>query len=404
MRILFLHSNFPAQFRHLAVILAQDPRHQVVFGTTRKEGQLPGVVKAIYAPSRQARPETHHYVRPLENAVLQGQGVYRLCEQLKAQGFIPDVVYGHSGWGPTFFIKDSFPKAKLLCYFEWFYHAHGSDADFDPAEPLNADDEARIRIKNAPILIDLYSCDRGLSPTHWQHQQFPPEYRDKITVHHDGIDTNFFQPKPGHKLVLPRLNLDLSHVKELVTYVARGMEPYRGFPQLIETIALLQEKRPHCHAVIVGENRVAYGKSLPDGKTYKEVMLENFPLDLNRVHFTGLLPYPDYLQVLQASAVHIYLTRPFVLSWSMLEALSTGCLVVASNTAPVREVIQDGVNGLLADFFSPQNIAERVEEVLNHPDSMAALRVQGRKTILERYDLTQLLMQHIQWIEQTVGD
>ncbi|MEQ9549119.1 MAG: glycosyltransferase family 4 protein [Coleofasciculus sp. G3-WIS-01] len=404
MRILFLHSNFPAQFRHLAVILAQNPRHQVVFGTTRKEGQLPGVVKAIYAPSRQARPETHHYVRPLENAVLQGQGVYRLCEQLKAQGFIPDVVYGHSGWGPTFFIKDSFPKAKLLCYFEWFYHAHGSDADFDPAEPLNANDEARIRIKNAPILIDLYSCDRGLSPTHWQHQQFPPEYRDKITVHHDGIDTNFFQPKPGHKLVLPRLNLDLSHVKELVTYVARGMEPYRGFPQLIETIALLQEKRPHCHAVIVGENRVAYGKSLPDGKTYKDVMLENFPLDLNRVHFTGLLPYPDYLQVLQASAVHIYLTRPFVLSWSMLEALSTGCLVVASNTAPVTEVIQDGVNGLLADFFSPQNIAERVEEVLNHPDSMAALRVQGRKTILERYDLTQLLMQHIHWIEQTVGD
>lgn len=400
MRILFLHSNFPAQFRHLAVTLAQDPRHQVVFGTTRKEGQLPGVAKAIYAPSRQVRPETHHYVRPLENAVLQGQAVYRLCEQLKAQGFIPDVVYGHSGWGPTFFIKDSFPQTKLLCYFEWFYHAHGSDADFDPAEPLNADDEARIRIKNAPILIDLYTCDRGLSPTHWQQQQFPPEYRDKITVHHDGIDTNFFQPKPGHKLVLPRLNLDLSHVEELITYVARGMEPYRGFPQLIETIALLQEKCPNCHAVIVGENRVAYGKSLPDGKTYKDAMLEKFSLDLNRVHFTGLLPYPDYLQVLQASTVHIYLTRPFVLSWSMLEALSTACLVVASNTAPVTEVIQDGVNGLLTDFFSPQAIAERVEEVLNHPNGMAALRVQARKTILDRYDLSQLLAQHIQWIEQ----
>ncbi|MBE9127098.1 MULTISPECIES: glycosyltransferase [unclassified Coleofasciculus] len=399
MRILFLHSNFPAQFRHLAVVLAKDTHNQIVFGTTRREGQLPGVSKAIYSTSREARPETHHYVRPLENAVLQGQAVYRLADQLKAQGFIPDVVYGHSGWGSTLFIKDAFPKAKLLCYFEWFYQAHGSDADFDLAEPLNADDEARIRIKNAPILIDLYSCDRGLSPTYWQRQQFPTEYHHKITVLHDGVDTKFFQPKPGQKLVLPRLSLDLSHVEELVTYVARGMEPYRGFPQLIETIALLQERRPHCHAVIVGENRVAYGKSLPDGKTYKELMLEKIPLDLNRIHFTGLLPYPEYLQVLQASSVHIYLTRPFVLSWSMLEALSTGCLVVASRAAPVTEVIQDGVNGLLADFFSAVEIAARVEEVLEHSDRMMSLRVQARQTILERYDLMQLLPQHLQWIE-----
>jgi glycosyltransferase involved in cell wall biosynthesis len=404
MRILFLHPNFPAQFRHLLVALAQQNRHQIVFGTTRQEGSLAGVSKLIYKPSREARPETHHYVRPLENAVLQGQAVYRLTDQLKAQGFIPDVVYGHSGWGLTLFMKDCFPKAKLLGYFEWFYQAHGSDADFDPAEPLNADDEARIRIKNAPILVDLYSCDRGLSPTSWQRQQFPSEYRDKITVHHDGIDTHFFQPKPGHKLVLPRLKLDLSSVDELVTYVARGMEPYRGFPQLIETIALLQERRPNCHVVIVGENRVAYGKSLPNGKTYKELMLEKVPLDLNRVHFTGLLPYPEYRQVLQASSVHIYLTRPFVLSWSMLEALSTGCLVVASRTAPVLEFIQDGVNGLLADFFSPQEIADRVEDVLDHPDRMAAIRDQARKTILERYDLAQLLPQHLQWIEQSLKD
>lgn len=402
MRILFLHPNFPAQFRHLLMALTQQNHHQIVFGTTRQEGSLAGVSKVIYQPSRQVRPETHHYVRPLENAVLQGQAVYRLADQLKARGFIPDVVYGHSGWGPTLFIKDIFPNAKLLCYFEWFYQAHGSDADFDPADPINADDEARIRIKNAPILLDLYSCDRGLSPTSWQHQQFPPEYRDKITVHHDGIDTNFFKPKPGYNLVIPRLNLDLSSVKELVTYVARGMEPYRGFPQLIETIALLQKQRPHCHAVIVGENRVAYGKSLPDGKTYKEFMLEKVPLDLNRVHFTGLLPYSEYLQVLQASSVHIYLTRPFVLSWSMLEALSTGCLVVASRTAPVLEFIQDGVNGLLADFFSPQDIADRVEEVLEHPDQMATIREQARKTILERYDLAQLLPQHLQWIEQSL--
>jgi glycosyltransferase involved in cell wall biosynthesis len=399
MRILFLHPNFPAQFRHLAVALGQNSQHQVVFGTARKEGSLPGVYKALYEPSRTAHPQTHHYVRPLENAVLQGQAVYRLSEQLKAQGFVPDLVYGHSGWGPTLLIKDIFPSAQLLCYFEWFYHAHGSDADFDPSDPLTADDEARIRLKNAPILVDLYSCDRGLAPTYWQRQQFPPEYHDKITVLHDGVDTEFFQPQPGAKLVLPRLNLDLPDVPELVTYVARGMEPYRGFPQFIESVALLQQRRPQCHVVIVGENRVAYGKQLPDNQTYKDLMLSKVPLDLNRFHFTGLLPYAEYLQVLQSSSVHIYLTRPFVLSWSMLEALSAGCLVVASRTAPVTEIIQDGVNGLLVDFFSPQEICDRVEEALTHPTSMAPIRVKARETILKHYNLSELLPKHLQWIE-----
>jgi glycosyltransferase involved in cell wall biosynthesis len=398
-KILFLHPNFPAQFRHLATVLAKDPNYQVVFATKRQEGQIPGVRKLIYNPSREARPETHHYVRPLENAVLQGQALYRLGEQLKKEGFYPDIVYGHSGWGPTLFMKDIFPKATLLCYFEWFYHAHGSDADFDPNDPLTADDEARIRIKNAPILIDLYSCDRGLSPTYWQRQQFPPEYQSKITVLHDGIDTGYFRPNPRAKLVLPRLKLDLSQAEEIITYVARGMEPYRGFPQLIETVGILQKRRPNCHVVIVGDNRVAYGKNLPDGKSYQELMLEQIPLDLSRVHFTGLLPYGEYLQVLQASSVHIYLTRPFVLSWSMLEAMSTGCLIVASNTPPVRELIKDGYNGLLVPFFSPEKIAARVGEALDNPTRMENIRVKARENIVNNYNLSHLLNQHLEWVK-----
>lgn len=401
MKILFLHPNFPAQFRHLATVLGQDKQNQVVYATNRREGQIDGVTKVIYDKSRTARPETHHYVRPLENAVLEAQGVYRIAQKLKDQGFYPDVVYGHSGWGPTLFMKDIFPKATLICYFEWFYNAYGSDASFDPSDPINADDEARIRIKNAPILLDLATCDRGLSPTNWQRSQFPQEFHSKIKVHHDGIDTSYFQPIPNAKLVLPRINLDLSEVDEIVTYVARGMEPYRGFPQFMETIALLQQKRPQCHFVIVGKNRVAYGKTLPDGKTYKEAMLEKFPLDLNRVHFTDLLPYSEYLQVLQASIAHIYLTRPFVLSWSMLEALSTGCLIIGSDTAPVTEVIQDGVNGLLVDFFSPQQICDRVCEALDNPDKMAAIRTKARETITESYDLAKLLPQHLQWVKDS---
>ncbi len=397
-RVLFLHPNFPAQFRHLAMALAQSPKHQVVYGTAREEGQIQGVQKILYKPSREVRPETHHYVRPLESAVLEGQAVYRIAQQLSERGFVPDVVYAHSGWGPGLFVKDIFPKAKFCCFFEWYYQAHGTDADFDPTDPLDADAEARIRIKNAPILLDLASCDYGLSPTQWQRHQFPPEFHSKIKVLHDGIDTEYFQPKPGAKLVLPDVNLDLSAVDEIVTYVARGMEPYRGFPQFMEAIALLQQKRPNCHVVVVGADRVAYGKKLPNGKTYKQQMLETLSLDLSRLHFTGRLPYSQYLQVLQASSVHVYLTRPFVLSWSMLESMSAGCLLVASDTAPVKEVIKDGQNGLLVDFFSPQQVCDRIQEALDHPDGMAELRTNARQTIQKTYDLAKLLPQHLDWL------
>jgi len=404
MKILFLHSNFPAQFRHLALNLARDSNNRVLFGTTREEGQIPGVYKFIYNQSRNPRKETHHYIRPLENAVLQGQAVYRQLNKLKKEGFYPDIVYGHSGWGPTLFIKDVFPQTKLLCYFEWFYNSEGSDVGFDPAEPVTTDDRLRIRMKNTPILTDLYSCDAGLCPTLWQKNQFPEEYHGKLRVLHDGIDTQYFSPKEGEKLILPSIGLDLSNVKEIVTYVSRGMEPYRGFPQFMESIFLLQKKRKDCHVVVVGEDRVAYGRSLPDGKTFKQLLLEKFDFDLSRLHFTGRLPYPQYLQVLRASSAHVYLTRPFVLSWSMLEAMSTGCLIIASNTPPVTEVIDYGVNGLLADFFSPQDILEKIEIALDNRYLMQKLRIKARETILEKYALSDLLPKHLEWMKNIANN
>ncbi|MBD2393579.1 glycosyltransferase [Cyanobacterium aponinum FACHB-4101] len=397
--ILFIHPNFPAQFRHLGQLLGKNPLYDVFFLTKKKEGAIEGITKIIYQPSREAKPETHHYVRPIENAVLQGQAVYRALINLKQKGFYPDIIYGHSGWGSTLFVKDIFPRALFLAYFEWFYHAIGTDADFDPNEPLTADDQARIRVKNTPILIDLYSCDRGLSPTQWQKQQFPREYHNKITVLHDGVDTDYFQPNADTKLVIPSLNLDLSDKAEIITYVARGMEPYRGFPQLIETIYILQKRRPQSHFVIVGQNRVAYGKQLPEGQNYQDLMLAKFPLDLTKVSFTGLLPYSEYLKVLQASSAHIYLTRPFVLSWSMLEAMATGCVVIASDTQPVKEIIVDNYNGLLVPFFEPEKIADKVEYALSNRDLMAKIRKKARQTIVENYKLSNLIQKHINWIE-----
>ncbi len=246
--------------------------------------------------------------------------------------------------------------------------------------------------------MDLASCDRGISPTHWQKQQFPTEFHPKLKVLHDGIDTTYFYSNPRAKIVLPAIGLDLSQIDEIITYATPGMEPYRGFPQFMEAVALIQQRRPNCHVVVMGTDRVAYGKALPGGKTYKQFMLEKLPLDLSRLHFTGSLPSDQYRQVLQASSAHIYLTHPFALSWSMLEAMACGCLLIASDTAPVTEVIQDGKNGLLVDFFSPNDIADRVDEVLGHSDRLATLRTNARETILKRYDLAALLPQHIRWL------
>jgi len=403
MNVLFLHNNFPAQFLHLSQKLAADPKHTVVFGTKHAEDvQLAGVRKVPFVPSREVNPNTHHYVRNYESAVLHGQAVFRLAEQLKAAGFVPDVVCAHSGWGAGMFIKDIFPQAGLLSYFEWFGRAHGSDVDFDPAFPVTLDEVLKIRAGNAPMLVDLYSCDRGISPTRWQRDQFPSEFHDKITVLHDGVDTDYFFPDPGLKLVLP--DLDLSHVDELVTYVSRGMDSYRGFPQFMQAIAHVLERRPKCHVAIVAAERVAYGPALPDGKSYKQAMLEQVPLDLSRVHFLGNLPYGLYKLVLRASSAHIYLTRPFVLSWSFMEAMASGCLIVASDTPPVREMMQDGVNGLLANFFSPTEIGDRVCEALEHPEKMQPLRDNARQTIVEHYAQSLLLPKQVQLLEKLIAN
>jgi glycosyltransferase involved in cell wall biosynthesis len=398
MRFLFLHNNFPAQYRHIIQALAKDPVNQVFFVTKAAEPQIPGVTKLIYKPSRDPHNNTHHYLLPLENSILHGQAVFVLMEKLKKQGFIPDVMCGHSGWGPTLFLKDAFPQTPLMCYFEWFYNMYGSDMDFEKQAVQNIDDMARIRVKNASILVELYSCDRGLSPTNWQRTQFPKEFHDKISVMHDGVDTDYFVPDAEAKLVIP--NLDLSGVDEIVTYVARGMEPYRGFPQFMESLVYLQERRPNCHAVIVGSERVCYGRALPNNQTFKQLMLDKLPnLDLSRIHFTGSLPYNQYLKVIQASSVHVYLTYPFVLSWSAIESMSTGCLVLGSDTQPVHEVITDGENGLLVDFFNPKAVADRISEVLDHPTRMAELRVKARQTVLDRYALKDLLPKQLAMIK-----
>jgi len=398
-RFLFVHQNFPAQFGRLAAWLTQMPQHQVVYLTRREDIEFAGIRKAIFKEHRGAADATHAYLRPVEDAVLQGQAAYRTAAALKQQGFVPDVIYSHSGFGAMYYLKDVFPHSALVGFFEWYYHARGTEVDFDPNEKITEDDECRIRTRNMLVLPDLVSSDAGVTPTYWQHRQFPEEYSAKLQVIHDGIDVSYFAPAQEKDYDLPTPKLDLSTMPEIVTYVSRGMESMRGFPQFMEAMSKLMARRKQCHVVVVGTDRIAYAPTQDSGKGLKDIMLEKYPFDMERIHFTGPLPYAEYKKVLLASTVHVYLTRPFVLSWSMLEAMSCECALVASDTAPVREVIRNDENGLLVDFFNTEQLSDKVAEALDDAGLRRRIGANARATILSRYDMQKTLPRHLHVLE-----
>ncbi|MEL6791251.1 MAG: glycosyltransferase [Pseudomonadota bacterium] len=376
MQILFLHDNFPAQFGFIGTYLA-GKGWDVWFGTQRKGAGHDTIKVFNYKPHRAVTKDIHPYAANFERACLTGQGVARAAIDLAKKGLKPDVVVAHSGWGPGVYVKDIWPQCRYVGYFEWFYRRNAPDTVFMGEKDQNIDQQLRTRSRNAAIMMDLAACDVGICPTEFQKDQFPDCFKSKLHVMHDGIDTHTYKPARGARLKLS--SLDLSSVNELVTYVARGMEPYRGFPEFMRSLATLQKMRPNMHAVIVGEDRVAYGKPLPKGETYKQKMLAELSLDMDRVHFTGLLPRTDYLAVLQASSLHTYLTVPFVLSWSMMESMSAGCAILASDTPPVREMLVDGVHGATVDMKDCDAVAEKMahllaDEALRHSYGDAARR------------------------------
>lgn len=394
MKLLFAHQNFPGQYLHLARHFGAQPGNEVVFLTQRKDGALPRVKKLIYAPKRKPSRQTHHYLRETESAVLNGQEVARAALALKKAGFVPDVMLGHNGWGEIWYLKDIYPKTPLIGYFEFFYRPEGADIEFEPGISEQLDTAPRLRTKNIGNLLGLEAADLGQCPTRWQQSLYPERYRSMLRVIHEGIDTRVVKPNPVAKLSLPNVNRELTAQDEVVTYVARNLEPYRGFQSLMRSLPAILTRRPNAHVIVVGGDEVSYGKRLPEGKTYREEMLKEVgdSLNLSRVHFLGRVPYPTFLTILQVSRAHVYLTYPFVLSWSMLEALSAGCLVIGSKTAPVEEVLRHRENGLLVEFFDTAGIADAVVDALAYPEAYRTLRERARRTIIEGYDLHTLAL------------
>lgn len=401
MNILFLHRNFPAQFRHIAAALASDPNNKVFFITNNDKLNLPNINKVIYKLKREVPADCHRYLKFYEESVNHAQSTAEAALMLKNQGFKPDIIYGHT-WGQTMFMKDIFPDVPLLCYFEWFYNAEGGDIGFN-GKQLNIDELAKLRCKNSHLLVDLYTCDAGLCPTNFQKSQFPKEFDSKIKVLHDGVDTDFCRPDNNAKFLIKDKNLELTANDEVITYATRGMEAYRGFPEFMRAADKLLKKRPNLQIVIGGEDRVCYGPQIV-GTTYKEMMLKELPnLDMNRVHFVGGLPFNEYVKLLQISSAHVYLTYPFVLSWSALDAMSCGCCIVASNTKPITEFMQDNYNALFFDFFNVDEQVKKIEYALDNNDKMQELRYNARQTIVDNYALKDLLPLHIAFVKQIVS-
>lgn len=386
-RILLLHPQGPGQFLHLAPYLAARG-HDVVFLTRGQDFDLPGVRVRRHAPHRAPHATTHPYARWTERAALAGQAGLRACRALVAEGFVPDVVLAHPGWGDALFLREVFPRTRIVLYCEYFWRPDGADVGFLDHAGTDTDARCALRMRNAPLLASLAEADALWAPTAWQRDLHPAWLRPSIAVMHDGIDLARVQPDPDARFALPDGTM-LGQGDEVLTYVARGLEPQRGFPQLMRALPALLALRPALRVVICGEDAVHYSRR-PDGFPTWRAAIEAELGVLPRVHFVGALAYDSYLLLLQVSRLHLYLSVPFVLSWSLTEAMAAGCLVLASDTAPVREFIKDGANGFLVEMRDPAAIAARAASLLAGEGDLA-IRAAARATIRARCGLADCL-------------
>ncbi|SFU46497.1 Glycosyltransferase involved in cell wall bisynthesis [Methylobacterium sp. 174MFSha1.1] len=398
MQFLFVHNNFPAQFRFVAEHLARDPRHRVAAVGAAGARDLPGVRLERYPFNDVGHASVHPFARRFDREARRAEQVLYALNALDSAGFVPDVVVGHSGWGETLPLRAKYQKARFVAYCEFYYRDTGGDVHFDPEFPsLGVDGLTHLRAKNASQLVALADCDAGMSPTAWQRSTYPVEFQGKIAVAHEGVDTAAVRPDPSAAFRLPN-GAVLRAGSEVLTYVARNLEPMRGFHVFMRALPEVLRRRPEAQVVIAGGHDVSYGATSPDGRSWKDVYLSEVAhrLDARRVHFLGSLPYADYLSLLQVSRAHVYLTYPFVLSWSLIEAMSAGCLIIGSDTAPLRDAITHGRDGLLVPFFDVDRLAGTISEALARPGAGLDLRQGARATALNRFDRRRALAAQLQ--------
>jgi glycosyltransferase involved in cell wall biosynthesis len=387
--VLFLHQNFPGQYKLLAraiggrddfkaVALGQRSPIDADFGPVTYEGYTagPDVAADLFPP-----------LTVFSEQVRRGDAVRWRLQEFKRRGFSPDLCFVHPGWGEALFLKDLFPTTKIVSYLEYYYRSNASDLDFDREFQVPSVDSHYVSLRNLPTLQAAAVSDVLIAPTHWQAQTFPHPLADRIRVLHEGIDTTLACPGQAEPLRVPS-GAVIEPGQTLITYASRSLEPYRGFHSFMRALPHLQALLPEAHVAIVGKEPTSYGRNPGQGRTWKQVMVEEVGSQVNweRVHFLGTMPYNGLINLFRLSTVHVYLTYPFILSWSLLDAMASGCAMVASATAPVMEVIQDGYDGALVDFFDTQALAERIASVAIDRDLRQRLSENARQTVLGRYD------------------
>lgn len=409
MQVLFVHKNFPGQFLHLAPAMAARG-HKVYALAINKHPAPENVTVALYPPpptQPASGARIHAWCADFERNVSHGEVAAEAAFELRKIGVNPDVICAHEGWGGPLYIKDVWPKAKLLTWFEFYYKPYGGFMSFDPEfTPRDAPKlPMYIRTRNASTLLNLENADRGISATHFQKSVFPMAFHQMISVCHEGIDTHEICPDPAAIVNLPN-GVSLSKRDEVVTFVSRDLEPVRGYHQFMRALPGILKHRPRARVLIVGGSGVSYGSPPPSGKSWRDIYYAEVKdrVDESRIHFLGTQPREVLTKILQVSSVHVYLTYPHVLSWSCLEAMSCGAVVVGSATEPVMEVVEHEKNGLLVDFFSTESLVAAVCGVFEHPSRMSHLGIAARKTIVSRFDLkTVCLPRQIEIIESIVG-
>jgi glycosyltransferase involved in cell wall biosynthesis len=404
-KYLFVHQNYPGQYLHIVRRLAAAKKHDLVFISEPNANMIPGTRKVPYAKPSSPAAETHIAARELDGAVRRAEVVGRTAANLKQLGYQPDIIIGHHGWGELLNLRDVWPDVPMLGYFEFYYRIEGTDVGFDPEFPNEVVDFPRIRAKNAINHLALNLGGHGQTPTEWQLSTYPEWAQKQITLLREGVNLDLCKAKPQVR----RRNLTIAGTtirpsEKLITYVARDLEPYRGFPLIMRSLLHLFRARKDVRVVIVGGDGISYG-SPPEKGTWRETILAELGnrLDTSRVTFTGKVDYNAYLSLLHRSDAHVYLTYPFVASWSLREAMAAGCAVIASDTQPVQEFVTHGENGLLTSFFDPKALARNIQRVLEDAPLARRLREGARRYAEANFSMDDYLDAYEALIARLVG-